>query len=234
VNVPQTSAENLALIHQELLTVVVRLKAGRQQVADAGHFRKQVLQALRAADERARGRGYTDEDIQLSVFAVVAFLDETILNLRQTAFAEWVRRPLQEELFGQHVAGETFFVHLDHLLGRRDSVETADVLEVYQLALLLGFLGRYSLLARAELRALISRAADKIARIRQNQNDLSPAWAPPATASAGVAADPWLKRLGWAAAISAGLAVLLWIVYALLLGSGAAALRELSLRGGKL
>ena len=229
-----TGAENLALIYQELLTVIVRLKAGQQRVADAGHFRNQVLQALRAADERAKARAYTDEDLQLAVFAVVAFLDETILNLRQPAFAEWVRRPLQEELFGQHIAGETFFQHLDQLLGRRDTTETAEVLEVYQLCMLLGYLGKYSLLARAELRALLTRTAEKIQRIRQSGSDLSPNWAPPSTAVAAQSRDPWLKRLRIASIATAGLALVLWVVYLLLLSSGASSLRDLATRGGRL
>jgi type VI secretion system protein ImpK len=223
----------LALIYQELLTAVVRLKSGRQQVTDAALFRSQVLQALAAADERAKARTYTDEDIQFAVFAVVAFLDETILNLRQAAFAEWVRRPLQEELFGRHVAGETFFQHLDVLLGRRDTPETADVLEIYQLAMLLGYLGKYSLLARAELRALVARTAEKIERIRQSGNDLSPNWAPPAGPLPGVSQDPWLKRLRIGAAVSVGLSLLLFALYTWWLSSGAAALGELAGRGGR-
>jgi type VI secretion system protein ImpK len=229
----QARAENLALIYQELLTAIVRLKSGAQQVTDAALFRNQVLQTLRAADERAKARAYTDEDIELAVFAVVAFLDETILNLRQPAFAEWVRRPLQEELFGRHVAGETFFQHLDMLLGRRDAPETADVLEIHQLSMLLGYLGKYSLLARAELRALLGRTGEKIERIRQSGADLSPNWAPPAGALPAVVHDPWIKRLRISAAATAGLALLLLMLYKLMLGSGAAALRDLTARGGR-
>jgi type VI secretion system protein ImpK len=144
-----------------------------------------------------------------------------------------VRRPLQEELFGRHVAGETFFQNLDTLLGRRDTPETADVLEIYQLCLLLGYLGKYSLLARAELRALLSRVGEKIERIRQSGTDLSPNWAPPAGALPAVAHDPWLKRLRISAAATVGLSVILLVVYTLMLGSGATALRDLVVRGGR-
>ena len=61
---------------------------------------------IRMAEQNGKARGYTDEDIHLAIFAVVALLDESILNLRQPVFNEWVRKPLQEELFGRHVAGD--------------------------------------------------------------------------------------------------------------------------------
>ena len=99
----------LALAFQEMLTAVVRLRASRQSVTDAELFRAQVRGALKTADQEARALAYTEEDIRLAIFAVVAFLDETILNLQSPAFADWVRKPMQEELFGQHTAGEIFF-----------------------------------------------------------------------------------------------------------------------------
>ena len=48
---------------------------------------------------------------------MVAFLDESILNLRNPVFADWPRKPLQEELFGHHMAGEIFFQNLQPLAG---------------------------------------------------------------------------------------------------------------------
>jgi type VI secretion system protein ImpK len=87
--------------------------------------------------------GYTSEDVRLAAFAVVALLDESALNARQPALADWARRPLQDELFGGHLAGEWFFQHVEQLLARPDSAALADVLEVHQLVLLLGFRGRY-------------------------------------------------------------------------------------------
>ncbi len=175
-NLPEIAAppENLALLLQELFTGIVRLRSHRQQVTDAEVFRHQVLQAIRSAGQNAKTRGYSDDDIQLAVFAVVAFLDESILNLRQPVFQEWVRKPLQEELFGRHVAGEVFFQNLEQLLGRRDSPELADLLEVYSLCVLLGYLGRYSIASKGDLRVMMDHAADKINRIRGNRTDLSP------------------------------------------------------------
>ena len=142
--------DNLALFFQELFTAIVRVRSHRQEVNNADVFRNQVIQAIKTADQNAKTRGYTDEDVKSGVFALVAFLDESILNLRKPVFNDWVRKPLQEELFGRHVAGEMFFENLQEILGRRDSPEVADLLEVYYICLLLGYLGRYSISSRGD------------------------------------------------------------------------------------
>jgi len=224
------SPENLALHFQELLTAVVRLRSHRQEVDNAEVFRSQVLQAIRLAEQNAKARGYADNDIKLATFAVVAFLDESILNLRKPVFNEWVRKPLQEELFGQHVAGETFFQNLEQLLGRRDAPELADLLEVYYLCLLLGYLGRYSITSRGDLRALMGHTDDKIKRIRQSSIDLSPNWRVLEQA-APVRRDIWLRRILIGAAACVALTVGLYSAYLISLGSDASALELLSIRG---
>ena len=157
----QTRVENLAFVFQELLTVGERLRSNRQQVADAASFRAQIWAAVKQADEDARRRGYATDDIELAMFAVIAFLDESILNLRLPVFADWPRQPLQEERYGHHIAGEIFFQNLQKLLTRTDSQELADLLEVYQLCLLLGFAGRYSMGGRGDLRGITMQTADK-------------------------------------------------------------------------
>src|ERR1041385_3661939 len=97
--------ENLALAFQELLTVGERLRCNRQSVADASTFRAQIWAGVKAASDTARNRGYPQEDIEMAIFAVIAFVDESIFNLRDPIFAEWPRQPLQAERYGHHVAG---------------------------------------------------------------------------------------------------------------------------------
>jgi type VI secretion system protein ImpK len=219
---------NLALVFQEVFTVTARLRCNRQTVTDAEVFRNQIRSALKAAEREGKSLGYTDEDIRLGIFAVVAFLDETVLNLRNPVFQDWVRRPMQEELFGQHVAGETFFQHLQKILGRRDVLETADLLEVYYLCLLLGFLGRYSVSGKGELRAVMGAIDDKMRRIRKTRPDLSPAWEIGGQMVTIAQTDVWALRLGYAALACAGLTLVLFLSYWVLLGSGASDLRTLA------
>ena len=68
-----------------------------------------ILHPLIMAEQDALRRGYGQEDVRVAVFAVVAFLDESILNSQNPMFADWPRRPLQLELFGVQIAGEIFF-----------------------------------------------------------------------------------------------------------------------------
>ena len=215
----------LALLLQEALTAVVRLRAGRQSVPDAVAFRAQMTQLLQRADLEARTLGYSSEDVRLAAFAVVALLDESALNARQPALADWARRPLQDELFGGHLAGEWFFQHVEQLLARPDSGALADVLEVHQLVLLLGFRGRYGHDA-GSLQAIAGRVGERLARLRGVEGFLAPSWRPPADIV--TARDPWIRRLGIALVASVALAAVLWGTGALSLGGATREVRALA------
>jgi type VI secretion system protein ImpK len=212
--------ENLAFVFQELLTVGERLRSNRQQVADAASFRAQIWAAVRQAEDDARRRGYPTDDIELAVFAAVAFLDESILNLRLPVFADWPRQPLQEERYGHHVAGEIFFQNLTKLLTRSDSQELADLLEIYQLALLLGFAGRYSMGGRGELRGVTVQTGDRIQRIRQTSGWLAPGWQLPMEGPVRTGGDPWVSRMVVILIGCVVLVVVLFGIFVVLLSQG--------------
>jgi type VI secretion system protein ImpK len=214
-------AENLALIFQEVLTAVARLRANRQPVTDAESFRFQMREALKSATVAARNAGYADNDIKYATFAAVAFLDESILNSRNPIFADWPRKPLQEELFGTHMAGEVFFQYLQEILGRSDTQDLADLLEVFYLCLLLGFGGRYSVGNRGELRGIMDMTAAKLRRIRGGFAGFSPAWQLPQEA-VRKSGDPWVRRLVFIAVTALVLAVLTFGGFKLSLSSGVA------------
>ncbi len=213
--------ENLALVYQELFTGVERMRANRLNVTDAGVFRNGVVEALRSAKDEARRRGYSEESINYSQYAIVAFLDESILNLRWPVFADWSRRTLQHEMYGVQNAGDVFFQHLQKLMGQPESQDLADVLEVHQLALLLGFAGGFGLGGRrGELRTISDQTGQKIRRIRQSGSELSRNWRLPSERIVTETKDVWLKRLMIAGAVCAGLALLLFVIYKLTLSGG--------------
>lgn len=157
---------SLASCYENSLTSILRLASQQQAIQESQIFRNNIRAALKAAMEQAKALGYTGEMIQMSVFAVIAFLDESVLNLQSPAFADWSQRPLQEELFGHHRAGEVFFENLRDLLARQDSQEDADCLEVYCLCLLLGYRGRYALGGAGEVQSFVRQIRAKIGRIR--------------------------------------------------------------------
>jgi type VI secretion system protein ImpK len=141
-------------------------------------------------------------------------------------FAGWSGRPLQEELFGEHMGGELFFRYLQPTLTRQDSEETADLLEVFQLCLLLGFRGRYGS-ASAELGQLMGQIGDKVARIRGGGGELSPAWHPTVDAIRS-RPDRWVRRLTVGAIACVLVVVLTFAFSSISLRSGQSELTALS------
>lgn len=215
----------LALALQEAFTAIVRLRANRQVAADAESFRAHMKSVLGAAEQEARRSGYASDDVRIALFAVIAFLDESVLNSQQPMFAEWPRRPLQDEIFQSgHMGGELFFQYLEQLLQRPDTDDTVDLLEVFQLCLLLGFRGRYGASQGGELHAFAARTADKITRVRGPQSPLSPRWRPPQERIAAPR-DRWTRPLLVGAAGAAVLAIALFAGYTVSLRGGAADVR---------
>jgi type VI secretion system protein ImpK len=231
---------SLASCYENSITTILRLSAMQQQaVPNAQGFRNSIRAALKAAMEQAKTLGYSSEMIQLSFFALVALLDESVLKLQSPAFAEWAQRPMQEEMFGHNRAGEVFFDHLRTLLARQDSDETADCLEVYALCMLLGFKGKYAISfggtstfsgqgggaqsaqQSGEVLALIRQAREKMARIRGEALFLR-ADTPPPPIKQTAAIDRWSRGLGIAALCLLALTILAFGGFWIVLSSGAA------------
>jgi type VI secretion system protein ImpK len=182
---PAGSTENLALLYQGLLTGIIRLKAQRQHIPDSETFRKRTKATLKEVERVAVATGYDVRDVRDTQFAVVAFLDSVILHSKDPVRAEWERKTLQEELFGQTDAGVVFFEKLDQFRSRRDSEQLADILEVYLLCLLLGFEGRYSGGQRGDLDGITDSTRMRIEYIRGRDDYISPSGSlPPALAPA--------------------------------------------------
>jgi type VI secretion system protein ImpK len=209
----------LALLTQEILTAATRFRTGRQVANDAEAFRSQVKRLVLSADEEGRRAGYAGADVKYALYAVIAFVDETVLNSGRPAFEAWAMRPLQDDIFGKQVAGEAFFQYLTQLMARDSSEDLADVLEVYLLCLLLGFRGRYVHAAQDALDTIIARVGERVDRIREPSGRLAPEWAPTASASAP-APDRWLRRLWTVAAALFGLWIVLFVLFTILLRTG--------------
>jgi type VI secretion system protein ImpK len=215
---------NLPLIYQEILTAITRFRSNRQAVADAASFRNQIKGAITAAEAEASRNGYVTEDVRLATFAVVALLDESILNSNNPIFTDWPRMPLQEELFGVHTAGEMFFSCIDRLMAKSDSPQAADVLEIYALCLLLGYRGRYSISGQEGVRVVASTVTEKLQHLRGGPHPLAPNWAPPQDAVRQQASDPWVRALLFSTMGALLLAILFFVGFKFALISGASGL----------
>jgi type VI secretion system protein ImpK len=222
-----TRRGRLALAFQEVFTAVTRLRGGLNVATGDESFRVMIRQLLSTAEQEARAYGYPPDDTRLAIFAVVAFLDESVLNSQQQMFSGWSRQPMQEELFGEHMAGETFFRHLRQLLAGPESPDLADLLEVFQICMLLGYKGRYSASQSGDLHAFIAHCADKISRIRAREPDPAPEWRPHRE-PLPVVRDKWTPRLAAAAGAAFLVAAALFATYTIMLSSRTSELRGLA------
>ena len=196
----------LALAFQELLTTVLKV-----QSVDNPEFRNDILKQLERAAELAQAAGYSGEDIGLAQFAVVAFLDEAVLNSRNPRLTGW--EPVQSQLFGTTDAGKVFFQKLEAIRARGNSPEVADLLEVYNFCLYLGFRGQFRIIGESGLPPLIASITRKISHIRKDVPHPKPLWAVPEDKTIVVSQDPWFRRLLFGFLASCLLALVLWVSF---------------------
>jgi type VI secretion system protein ImpK len=206
---------NLALAFQEVFTVILRTRFFVQHVENAESFRATLRKMISAAVKDASAMGYSDEASKMAIYAMIGFLDESVLNSKDPTFADWARRPLQEEMFGGHVAGELFFRNVTELLNRPESAEVADVLELHALCLLLGYRGRFAFGDASEIHSILHRIREKIARIRGAYALFRPAETP--AAPPAPKRDPWVRRLALTAILLAVFTLLAYAGYMLIL-----------------
>jgi type VI secretion system protein ImpK len=224
---PISRTNSLALSFQDVITVVLRMRYGSQRVADAAGFRASIRKMIAAAVQEVRTLGYSDASSHMALYAIIGFLDESVLNSQDPTFADWSRRPLQEEMFGGHFAGETFFRQVTDLLNAPESSEVADVLELHAICLLLGYRGKYAFGDHGEIHGILSRIREKILRIRGPLAIARLAAVPEIKLAAK--RDKWLTTFWVTAAALAILTIALFAIYTLTLGSGLGAIQSATL-----
>lgn len=222
------TGDDLALTVQEVLTAVVRLRSKPDLVKSAAAFRANILENIRAADNAARQKGYSGGDVKLAMFAVVALLDETVLNSRTPVFTDWHKEPLAQTLFGRLDAGEVVFINIQKLLARDDSPQLADILEVYYTCLLLGFCGRYHFPEAPELGPIKKTLAEKIYRNRGSASSLFKTSDPTADALSPHKSDPWVRRLIWSGVAVLVLCIVCFATFKYRLTSGVDQIRAIA------
>jgi type VI secretion system protein ImpK len=200
----------------ELCTDILSLVYTLRTTDDLGEpveLRRNILQLLDRIESEARTAGYSSTHVDGARFALVALIDEAILSSRWPGKTAWIANPLQRELFKINIAGEKFYADLDQL--RQNREENRPVLEVFYASLIMGFEGRYKLLGREQLEALIrALASDLMHGSEWKMEKLSPAWRRP---------DDFPEVVGEGVPVWATVAGVVGIVLLLLLIFGAVA-----------
>lgn len=146
--------ENLRLadICSDSFMLVLQLR-GAQDFGDPGILRERIVNLLDNMEHQAHRHNFNLDDVQKAKFALVSFIDETIIASDWPQKQTWLSNPLQLQLYNRFDAGEEFFVKLEDL--RRRFQSNIQALEVYYLCLVLGFKGKYGILEPERLRVII-------------------------------------------------------------------------------
>lgn len=105
------------------------------------HVKADVNKLITASESsfaKQQGKKYKKSQYEGARFAVIAWIDETILNSNWKDKDKWDNEKLQVKYYHMDGAGDVFFQRLNEL-GKEDRA----VMEVYYLCLALGFKGRY-------------------------------------------------------------------------------------------
>jgi len=169
----RTTKNDLVTFAGPIFDLILRLKAGI--VTPSNELRPQVAQMLDDFDKRAERYRFNHKIVQVSKFALAAFVDETVLTNNFPLRDEWEKYALQLELFGEQLAGNKFFEKLEAMLNQIEV--TQDAVEVYYLCMLLGFKGRYAIYEQEKLLATLQQTANALVKVGKIKHvDLAPNW----------------------------------------------------------
>jgi type VI secretion system protein ImpK len=169
----RASKNDLITFAGPIFDLILRLKAGI--VAPSNDLRPKVAGMLQDFEKRAERYRFNHKIVQVSKFALAAFVDETVLLNNFPNREQWEKYALQLEYFGEQLAGNKFFEKLEAMLGQIDV--TKDAIEVYYFCMLLGFKGRYAVYEQEKLLAIMQRTANALVKAGKIVPvELSPHW----------------------------------------------------------
>lgn len=137
----------------------------------AFELKQRFLSLLEQVAEKATRAGLSREDMEDIRYAIVAFIDEQVLQSPWDGKQEWMMEPLQLEYFNETTAGEGFFSRLAVIESRPERVH---VMQVYYLCLVLGFQGVHAIKNPEALEARIETLAAKLSAQLPAQDRISP------------------------------------------------------------
>ncbi len=156
-----------------IFDLILRLKAGI--VTPSNDLRPKVAAMLEEFEKRAEKYRFNHKIVQVSKFALAAFVDEVVLMNNFPLRDEWEKYALQLELFGEQLAGNKFFEKLDAMLKQIEV--TQDAVEIYYFCMLLGFKGRYAVYEQEKLLATMQATANALVKVgRIKSVELAPNW----------------------------------------------------------
>jgi type VI secretion system protein ImpK len=169
----RASKNDLITFAGPIFDLILRLKAGI--VAPSNDLRPKVAAMLTDFEKRAERYRFNHKIIQVSKFALAAFVDETVLLNNFPNREQWEKYALQLEYFGEQLAGNKFFEKLEAMLNQIEV--TKDAVEVYYVCMLLGFKGRYAVYEQEQFLSIMQATANALVKVGKIVPvELSPHW----------------------------------------------------------
>jgi type IV/VI secretion system ImpK/VasF family protein len=171
-------------------------------------LRDELTRLLRQMVAKCRASRIPDGDTAEARYALVAFIDDRILKSNWVGRAEWMKNPLQLQLYREYAAGENFFARM-RAIQQRD--RHAPALEAYHLCLALGFTGALQGDAIHQAQTYLDSTRDCAPRLVQGA-PLSPHAVPPDQYGATAPRRPvvLLLSIGCFLVVVLGLGLLSW------------------------
>jgi len=169
----RTSKNDLITFAGPVFDLILRLKSGI--VAPSNDLRPKVAAMLDDFEKRSERYRINHKIVQVSKFALAAFVDETVLLNNFPNREQWEKYALQLEYFGEQLAGNKFFEKLEAMLNQIDV--TKDAVEVYYVCMLLGFKGRYAVYEQDKFLSIMQATANSLVKVGKIVPvELSPNW----------------------------------------------------------
>ncbi len=137
---------------EHLFSLAAPFRDDQKAASISEDFRENLHSAFIAMEKTAFEQQIGMVEFKDAKYALAAYLDEVVLASTWPGRLEWMSRPLQLEFFGEHTAGEGFFVRLGNL--RQGGEDNLHLLELYYYCLQLGFEGIYKIKGLEHLMAL--------------------------------------------------------------------------------
>jgi type VI secretion system protein ImpK len=180
-------------------------RSGDARVGDREEFQVHLAESLAKIDGGLSDFGIPAGFYEIAKFAVVAFIDESILASADRPL--WAGYTLEQRLWRRRIAGEAFFIYLDKLEKEADSLAICNLLELYCLCLMLGFKGKHTGGDEKEICEIINRLHQRTRRIRNADAMLAPDGALPPEPPLREPVDRWAKSLKIGAAAVCSIAL---------------------------
>lgn len=194
-------------VTRDVLSTVGQLRSvDEAALGDPAALHSQLRSLITDAMRTAATLGFAQHDVQDIGYALTALVDEVVMLKGGQLRDFWAAHMLQLELFNEATAGQGLFDRVQVLL---TDPSRAEVLQIYYLALLFGFQGKYRVRGgEIELGDVADRVRDAIRRSGvQKETELSPHGARPDSRAEGVRSS---RSLIWAALGVLGVAVLVY------------------------